>query len=84
MTRSVETSSAATSSAEFRAYARECLQWAAEATDEAARQALLDTARCWTHAALRLGGLNFVELSEPPGCIAHAAMHDRSSDAGGR
>ena len=84
MTRSVETSAAETSSAEFREYARECLQWAAEATDEAVRQALLDTARYWTHAALKLGGLNFVEWPETPGFVARAGTQDRSRDASGR
>jgi hypothetical protein len=33
-----------TTPAEFREFARECLAWAAEATDEAERQTLVETA----------------------------------------
>jgi hypothetical protein len=39
---------------EFKQYAKECLRWATEAKTEADRQALLDLARHWTLAAIRL------------------------------
>jgi hypothetical protein len=69
-----------TTSAEFREYARECLRWAAEATDEAARQSLLETAKFWTHAALRLDGAQFMEL-DAPGGSADARSRDGARDA---
>jgi len=68
-----------TTPAEFRAYARECLQWAAEATDDAARQTLLETAKFWTHAALKLDGLRFVEF--PDGASAGATSRDEAHNA---
>ena len=70
-----------TTAAEFREYARECLQWAAEATDEAARQALVETAKFWTHAALKLDGVQFMELGEAPGFATTAIMRDGARDA---
>ena len=70
-----------TTSTEFRAYARECLAWAAEATDEAAREALVETAKFWTHAALKLDGVQFMELGEAPRISAVAAVRDGARDA---
>jgi hypothetical protein len=70
-----------TTSGEFREYARECLAWAAEATDEAARQALVETAKFWTHAALRLDGVQFMELGEAPGFSTKATMPDGARNA---
>jgi hypothetical protein len=72
-----------TTAAEFREYARECLQWAAEATDEAARQALVETAKFWTHAALKLDGVQFMELGEAPGVLTVATVRDGARNAGG-
>ena len=73
-----------TTSAEFREYAGECLQWAAEAADEAARQALVETAKFWTHAALKLDGVQFMELGEAPGVLTAAAVRDGGRNADGR
>lgn len=42
---------------EYRQYAEECLRWAAEAETEEDRNALLDLARDWTLAAMRLEGV---------------------------
>ena len=42
---------------EYKQYAQECLRWAAEAKTEEDRQALLDLARDWTLAAMRLKGV---------------------------
>jgi hypothetical protein len=41
-------------SAKTKQYAKECLRWAAEAETEEDRKALLDLARDWTLAAVRL------------------------------
>jgi hypothetical protein len=41
-------------SANTKQYAKECLRWAAEAETEEDRKALLDLARDWTLAAVRL------------------------------
>ena len=71
-----------TTSAEFREYARESLRWAAEAPDEAARQSPLETAKFWTHAALRLDGAQFMELGDPGGS-ANAASRDGARNDGG-
>lgn len=38
---------------EFRAFARECLRWAEETSDEKHREVLLDLAKQWMHAALQ-------------------------------
>lgn len=72
-----------TTPAEFREYARECLAWAAEATDEAERQTLVETAKFWTHAALKLDGVQFVELGEAPGVLTAAAVRDGARNAEG-
>jgi hypothetical protein len=72
-----------TTPTEFRAYARECLAWAAEATTEAERQALLETAKFWTHAALKLDGVQFMELDEAAGLPAAAESRDGAHNAGG-
>jgi hypothetical protein len=42
---------------EYRKFAAECLRWATEVEAEDDRQALLDMARNWTFAALRLEGV---------------------------
>jgi hypothetical protein len=42
---------------EYKQYAQECLRWAAEAKTEEDRKALLDLARDWTLAAMRLEGV---------------------------
>lgn len=39
---------------EYKQYANECLRWATEAKTEEDRKALLDLARYWTLAAIRL------------------------------
>jgi hypothetical protein len=70
-----------TTPAEFREYARECLAWAAEATDDAERRTLVETAKFWTHAALRLDGVQFMELGEAPGFATAATMRDGARDA---
>jgi len=70
-----------TTPAEFREYARECLAWAAEATDDAERQTLVETAKFWTHAALRLDGVQFIELGEAHGFATTATMRDGARDA---
>ncbi len=41
-----------TAKAEYQHYARECLQWAARAKDEAEQRAFLEMADAWTRAAL--------------------------------
>jgi hypothetical protein len=73
-----------TSPKEFREYARECLKWAAKEPDKVKRQALIDTASMWTHAALRLEGLTPAEPAEtPPFKFTIGATHDGvGSDAG--
>jgi hypothetical protein len=42
---------------EYRQFAVECLRWATEADTEQDRAALLELARDWTMAAMRLEGL---------------------------
>jgi hypothetical protein len=42
---------------EYRAYARDCLRWAAKARTEAQRKQLLSLAKDWTQAAEGLEGL---------------------------
>jgi hypothetical protein len=44
---------------EYRQYARECLETAANATTEHQRRQFLDMARAWTLAALRLEPVGF-------------------------
>jgi hypothetical protein len=73
-----------TTAAEFRECARECLAWAAEATDEAARETLVETAKFWTHAALRLDGVRFMEVGEVPGFSTAAMTRDGARNADGR
>jgi hypothetical protein len=46
-----------TTASEYRAFAKECLQWAAEAETEADRNSFLELARDWTHAAMHLEGV---------------------------
>jgi hypothetical protein len=41
---------------EYRAYAKECLKWAAEAEADDDRRSFLEMARDWTLAAMRLEG----------------------------
>jgi hypothetical protein len=43
--------------AEYHQYARECLQWAAEAQTADQRKEFLSMARAWTEAALRVEGV---------------------------
>jgi hypothetical protein len=42
---------------QYRQYAKECVRWAAEAETEENRKALLELARDWTLAAMRLEGV---------------------------
>ena len=77
-----------TSPVKYREYARECLKWAAAETDEAKRQALIDTANMWTHAALKLEGLTPAEATHMPPFIIGArhddgARHDGDDTASG-
>ena len=43
---------------EYRAYARDCLRWAAKARTEGQRKQLLSLAKDWTQAAEGLEGLS--------------------------
>ena len=51
---------------EFREFAHECVRWANETTDEHERQALLDLAKQWTHAALAAERLITLIEDNPP------------------
>jgi hypothetical protein len=46
-----------TTAKEYRQFAEECLRWAEEADTEQDRAALLELARDWTMAAMRLEGV---------------------------
>jgi hypothetical protein len=61
-------------SAEYRKFARECLEWATEEKDEAKRQALIENANTWTLAALRLE-----EGSDKPAHIPPFMMRGETS-----
>jgi hypothetical protein len=54
------------SAAEYRQYARECLEWADKAENEAERKHFLSMARAWTQAALRLEGLMVPHVRKKP------------------
>jgi hypothetical protein len=58
---------------EYRAFANECIRWAAEAETDADRNSLLELARDWTHAAMHLEGLLIRKepVSERP--VGHTA-----------
>jgi hypothetical protein len=53
---------------EYRQYAQECLRWAGEADTEQDRAALLELARDWALAAMRLEGATVPDgaPTEPP------------------
>jgi hypothetical protein len=71
-----------TSAVKYREYARECLKWAAAETDEVKRQALIDTANMWTHAALKMEGLAPAEPTDMPSFIIGATHDGVGSDGG--
>jgi hypothetical protein len=56
---------AMTTAKEYRKYADECLRWAAEAETQEDREGLLQLARDWTLAALRLEGALIPEAVKP-------------------
>ena len=62
-----------TTVSEYKQYAKECLRWADEAETEEDRKALLDLARDWTLAAMRLEGVLLPEgvPTEPPSPDRH-------------
>jgi hypothetical protein len=51
---------------EYHQYARECLQWAAEAENEEQRNNFLAMARTWTHAALQVASARVPIKDHPP------------------
>lgn len=51
---------------EYRAYAKECLEWATEADTDEQRQSFLDMARDWTLAAMKLENAAIPKATLPP------------------
>jgi hypothetical protein len=56
--------------AEYRKFARECLEWAIREKDDAKREALIQNANMWTLAALRLGEGSDKPTDIPPFMMA--------------
>jgi hypothetical protein len=66
------------SSKQFREFARECMQWAEEASSEQDRLHFLEMAKAWIHAAAELGEpIHDYAAQAPP---RNRKRKDRNSD----
>ena len=72
--------------AEYRGFARECMQWAAAEESEVMRRALLAMAQQWMEAALRVEsegpGVSAEVTSTPPAFISVAAAMSTTNRTG--
>jgi hypothetical protein len=74
--------SAMATAEEYKQFAKECLRWATEAETDDDRNALLEMARDWTLAALRLDGVLVPAMKETEGTRRPRSFLNTALDGG--